>query len=198
MGTNVHDTGAAHRPGLAGSPPPLGYSNPMVFFAGVGRYRTGQGLFGSAAGAVAAAGFGAITRRLVTTWGPGMPPASQWAWAASMGVLTLLVLGLTAYAAWGWAVGLEVPVRVTAEGVEHGRRVWTWEQVSDFGGTVAGRRRVQLVFTPGRGQFRFPRNLWTTPSLTATEFADLIERLTPHLAEHHPHVRVRETPLTSG
>jgi hypothetical protein len=194
MCSDVDEARTAHDAFRAASPPALAYSNPTVFFAGAARYRTRRGLFGVAGGAVAAAGFGLITRRLVTGWGAGLPPAGQWAWAASMGVLTAIMLAATAYAAWAWAVGLEVPVRVTEEGVEQGRRVWTWDQVSDFGGTDAGRGRIALAFTPGRGPLRFPHNLWTTPDPTAAEFAALVGRLTPHLAEHHPHVRVHAKP----
>jgi hypothetical protein len=174
--------------------PRLGYSNPGVFFAGARRYRSAAGAAGIVVGAAFAGACAVIAMRIMGPGGAGLPLHARWPWAGSIGLVAALVAALTVYAAWGWAAGLEVPVRVTEEGIENGRRVWRWQQVSGFGGTVAGPRRVQLDFIPGRGALRFPRSLWTTPSLSEAEYAELVERLIPFLATHHPHVRVDQTP----
>ena len=177
--------------------PTLGYANPKVFFSGARRYRSASGFWAIPFGLAVTAGLGYIAAQIMWDWGVRAALPARWAWAGSVAAVAALMASATAYQAWGWAVHLEVPVRVTEEGVENGRRVWRWQQVSGFGGTVAGPRRVQLDFVPGRGQLRFPRNLWTTPSLTDAEFTELVERLTPFLAEHHPHVRVDKTPRAS-
>lgn len=180
--------------------PTLAYANPRVFFAGAHRYRSPLALLGLALGAAVALGLGYVAVQIMWNWGVGEAPAVRWGWAAMVALAAALMAFGTAYGAWGWVECWEVPVRVTEEGVEHGRRVWPWQEISDFGGNVAGPGgRVQLLFVPaGRRQIRFPRNLWTTPSLSAAEFADLVGRLTPYLAEHHPHVQVDPTPKSSG
>ena len=179
--------------------PTLGYANPRVFFAGARRYRSAQGFWGMPFGAAAAVGLGYLAAQFMWGWGVREALPARWAWAGLVGALAALMAAATAYGAWGWAVRLEVPVRVTEEGVERGRRVWRWQAISEFGGTISGPGgRVQLTFVPGRGQLRFPRPLWTTPSLTTPQFTDVVDRVTPFLAEHHPHVRVDRTPRSSG
>ena len=172
----------------------LGYSNPEVFFAGSFRYRTAKGFAGVLFGAAIAGVCLFICWRIMGPWATQSSMPARWAWAASVGLVAALMVALTAYAGWGWAVGLEVPVRVTQDGVEHGRHLWRWEQIGEVAGINAGRQCVLLVLTPGRGHLQFPRNLSTTPAMTGAEFAKLVERLTPYLAEHHPHVRLDPTP----
>lgn len=183
----------------AGDPPlvpTLGYANPKVFFAGANRYRSRQGIWGIAACSVLAVGFCFVAVALARSRGLGGPAPVRWAFTASFGAAAAFLVGLLACAVWAWIVRHETPVRVTEDGVERGRRGWTWQQVSGFGGTRAG-RGVVLGFTVGRGHIRFPRDLATTPPLTEAEYADLVERLTTYLAEHHPHVRVEKTPRSS-
>jgi hypothetical protein len=167
-----------------------------VFFAGANRSRSRDGVFGILAAALLAGAFCFATVKILRFRSPhGIPLAVWLGFVVAFGSAAALLVGLFCYAVWGWLVRREIPVRVTADGVERGRRAWRWHQISAFGGSYC-RRLIWLEFTLRKGGMQFPKHLATAPKLTQAEYDDLIARLTPYLAERHPHVRVALTPCS--
>ena len=150
------------------SPPTLGYANPAVFYAGVYRHRSA----GALAGIVAFAAFG-----LGAGWvacGHPMDPGARF---PLFGLAAVFLFG-AGYLATMAAANRADAVRVTEDGIEHGRRFWPWARVASLTGalTRGGGGRddgVVIEFTTRRGGLKFTRPLLTTPPLTPDQFSRL-------------------------
>ena len=92
--------------------------------------------------------------------------------------------------------GVKVTVRIDANGITEGRKLWKWEQIRWIGPEIAEEKRIAF-WTVGRPKYNlsfvrrggfFPRQLWVGKTLSEEEYGGLISRLGQYLTENHPQV----------
>jgi hypothetical protein len=111
-------------------PPLLAYANPTVFFDGVYRSRSWNGVIA----VVALGAFGAALTKAGSALNVSTRNEVGW-WlkyallAAGVGCLVGMAVQLV-----GMALGWETRIRVTDHGISRGRVLWPWVRMARFGG----------------------------------------------------------------
>ncbi len=167
------------------STPTLDYANPAVFLDGVNRHRSSGPLLGMVGFLL----FGGVAACLAID-GP-IPPAARLLVGGGAFILLLGAFYLATLA----IVNRQDAVRITANGITHGRQFWPWSRITYLGGFVSPPGSgVTVTFTVGYAGLPFPRPLLTTPPLATDQFVRLMAEVGEHLPRYHPHVKVDPQP----
>ena len=174
------------------APNTLSYSCPRCFFEAEYRYRSWQSWLGIAVLLVMTA-----FALFMVSKSPGAGGRLSLVLRAVGGVM-VAACGLAA----GWLLlGLVTDrrdlVRITDEGIEHGRRLHPWQSIASVGAAaVTGGVVLEYWLKPGPlGVTPLDlRSINRTPLLKEAEFRELVRVLARELADRFPHVQFNNTP----
>jgi hypothetical protein len=163
----------------------LEYECPSRFYTGEIRFRNRQvsGVGGLAVGSAGVA--------FAVAWavGSSVDAARPLAFAAC--AFGAICAGLGGYLLWLWATDHRQPVRVTADGIECGRRRWGWSAIAWLGATRHHDGCAPTFALRGRTGHRV-HLLPVSPRLSAAEYATLAAAVREHVRPSFPHVEVRD------
>jgi hypothetical protein len=167
---------------------PLSYSTPKIFFQGVRKYRGPEIFVGIALCLTFSVGFGFVA--FLAPPGPRNFTSFEFGIAALFGAGSLAFAWMIVFALYSWATKSEVFVRITEDGIEHGRKFWPWERIAAISGEYfTWPEGVTLIMRP-RGTVCRERYLSVNRRLSEPEFVELMNRLKEYLSARYPQVRV--------
>jgi hypothetical protein len=171
-------------------PHPLAYAAPRVLFERVRHHHTSnhlESLIGLTLGGALVLVFPARTLH---------DGRRRWI-AAGIGCAALLAAMITAYK-WFW--GEDKIIRITEDGIEEGRRMWSWSNVEFFGGIFRG-NDVYITFAGKLNKFllrEYFKQFYPSPVLTVAEYQSLAKEIEREICPKYPRLvidpGIREDP----